>query len=49
MSTIIAYFAEITTTEEYTVYTAYGQALLNVDEDGNPLPDEEEQQQEGGE
>lgn len=45
MPRIIAYAAEITVTEEYTVYTAYGQALLNVDEDGNPLPEEEEEEE----
>lgn len=48
MSKIINYASEITTTEEYTVYTAYGQELLHVDEDGNPLPDDDEEQ-EGGE
>ena len=48
MASIVGYAAEINTTEEYTVYTVYGQELLHVDEDGNPLPDEEEEQ-EGGE
>lgn len=42
MSDIVAYRAVGTRQEERMVFTAYGQELLGVDEDGNPVEPEEE-------